>query len=149
MNIKFTLAPKHNKASIKRFYRQQNYNARFKGLDYCFIATIDDDIIGCLIISQLIPHNHQLLLHGLVTHNQQQGLGVASQLLEFSVFYMKKTNSESTSELFCFADESLSDFYSKSGFSMVDACLLNEELGHRYSAYKKYNKALVIFKIIT
>ncbi|REL35846.1 GNAT family N-acetyltransferase [Thalassotalea euphylliae] len=148
-----------NKNDVKRFYRNQNYSAKFKGYDQAFVASeynsiaplvhqdnnLSKNIIGGVIISQLRQGNKQALLHGLVVSQSYRGLGLGKKLTKHAL----KHCSLEVDHIVCFAEPHLAQFYGSCGFSLVDknsiTADLSPELAARFTSYQKYRANLAIF----
>ncbi|REL29277.1 GNAT family N-acetyltransferase [Thalassotalea euphylliae] len=148
-----------NKNDVKRFYRNQNYSAKFKGYDQAFVASenssaespsylhnnLSNNIIGSVIISQLRQGNKQALLHGLVVSQSYRGKGLGKKLTKHAL----KHCSLEVDHIICFAEPHLTQFYVSCGFSLVDknsiTANLSPELAARFTSYQKYQASLAIF----
>ena len=105
MGIEFRLANKTDKASIKRFYKEQKYSAGFMGYDHTMLALVGETIVGAVIVSRIDENNSQYLLHGLVISKGYRDQKIASTLIN----QIKKRYAP----IYCFADSSLANFYLK------------------------------------
>jgi len=139
VNIEFRLASKIDKASIKRFYKQQKYSAGFMGLDHTMLALVNDAIIGAVIVSKIEESNSQYLLHGLVVAQQYRGQQIASSLIK----HMTKR----FTSIYCFADSSLQNFYLNNGAALSSEDNLSTTLANRLNAYLKHSPKLNVFHL--
>lgn len=157
-------ASKADKKAIKRFYHQQHYSAKFKGLDTCYLIEVANDcapehrvecqnkpfkentkeIIACAIISQLEPNNSQLFLHALVVHKNYQQNGLATQLLSYAIDAKMKNSKKEITSIVCFCEPSLTSLYLKSHFICMSHEVLNPILNVRYHTYLKKESELKI-----
>ena len=137
MDIEFRLANKTDKASIKRFYKQQKYSAGFMGFDHTILALVDEDIIGAVIVSKIEENNSQYLLHGLLVSQHYRGQKIASSLI--------KQMTKRYAPIYCFADNSLTRFYLNNGAKQSSEDELSMTLACRLNAYLKRSPTLNIF----
>jgi GNAT superfamily N-acetyltransferase len=128
------IAEKSDKKAIKRFYKQQGFNAGFLGNDSVYLVKQAEQIKACMIISVI---NQQAFLHGLVVCASARKRGLAIKLLNKA--------KDTFSELICFAEESLTGFYQKQGFKLGKANILKDKLLMRYQSYIRHKTGLVIF----
>ena len=106
------------------------------GLDTTYLAKDDEEIIGAVIVSRLKKENQQVLLHALVVRQSYQRKGIAKLLLAQCT--------KQISNIRCFANPNLAEFYRKVNFLPVCADELSEELLVRYINYSKH-QTLMIF----
>jgi len=137
MNITISVAQKDDKNSIKRFYKSNHYSASFMGGDTCFIARLDNEIVGGVIISHDTRIDSLPFLHALVVNKQQRGSGIARNLLNEAQRHFNT--------IVCFADNSLQSFYFKRGFNQTTKNALPTGLTERFIRYQCKNPNLGIF----
>ena len=146
-------AIKSDKKSLHRFYKSQQYSAKFMGLDKSYIikSPITGDIIASVIISKIRAYNHQYFLHALVVDALYQNKGLATALINYV--------STIHQPLVCFSIKSLSKLYLQAGMKELITELvepehidvakgkfkLSTELSTRYSVYSKKQKSLTVF----
>ncbi len=148
--LNITLANKSDKKDILRFYKANNYSARFIGFDHCYLIKNDHVIVASVIVSLgKAKHsncasalgNLQYFLHALVVDPTYQKQGLAARLLHYSLTHHRP--------LVCFADCSLSPLYLKQGFTALSAGLIKKtltiELFNRFQQYTKQNNKLTVF----
>lgn len=132
---------KSDKKDILRFYKAQRYSARFIGLDCCYFITIDNNIIGSVLVSQLIPTNLQFLLHALAINKSHQRQGLAKALLNHV--------QSKYQPLVCFANQELSPLYLTNGFKKLAHTdindVLTEPLSIRFNRYLIKQPRLKVF----
>lgn len=128
------IEPIEYKIIAEKFYQQQRYHASFMGNDNCFVAKLNNDIVGAVIVSTINQHH---LLHALVVRPAQRRQGIASQLAKQCI--------SNNTPLYCFADKSLKSFYLRLSFKQLEICQLPHALAKRYSSYSKKNKSLLAF----
>lgn len=139
----FSLATKSDKSTIKRFYKEQSYSARFIGHDFGYLLYREETIIGSALISTITAASTQALLHGLVVANGHQQRGLGSQLLDFALSqYQQLRQGPRTVIAFCQSD--LLSFYQKHNFFVTDSNKLNRLLAPRYHSYQKKQSDLLI-----
>ncbi len=136
-NHTIELATKSDQKDIQRFYKQQNYSARFLGFDSCYLIRSNNRIIATVIVSQLSECHKQSLIHALVVDKNQLHQGFATLLLTYAAKHHKN--------LICFADNSLSMLYNKAGFIEINYNVLSEQLNIRYQQYRLTKPNLLIF----
>lgn len=141
MALSVTKAVKADKKSIQRFYKAQQYSASFMGFDHCYLLKQQEEIIACVIISQITPSHKQFFLHALVVDKSHQKKGFASQLLQ----HVTKLHHP----LVCFASNTLAALYESQGLQYLPknliASLLSETLVCRFKHYQKQQKSLAAF----
>ena len=135
--LKVIEAGKTDKKDIKRFYKQQHYNASFIGQDRTFLIKDNHLIVAAVIVSLISTDNHQALLHGLLVNKTYRKQNLATTLLNFT--------SKQYDALICFAEPAQEKFYIKRGFSIEHQQHLSPCLLSRYLAYKKKKTDLLIF----
>jgi len=81
-----------------------------------FVATVQDNIIGCIFFSRLTFDNNAnaYILSPVAVHTELQGQGVGQQLITFGINHLKDINVEL---VFTYGDPK---FYSKVGFTHVN-----------------------------
>ena len=143
MSLPFQIrkSEKSDKKNVLRFYKSQQYHARFIGLDYCYLLINKNAIIGSVIISQITPENAQYFLHALVIDSRYKNQGLASSLITFA--------STMHSPIICFAHEQLSPLYLANQFThlalnQVDN-QLTEQISIRFNTYRKKQPNLNVF----
>lgn len=134
-------ANKSDKKSILRFYKAQQYSARFLGLDHCYIIKNNEKIIASVIVSYIDKSNPMGFLHALVVDKTFQHQGLASQLIK----YTEKQHPT----MVCFANESLTPLYLKSLFTKLPQAqyrkTLAEHLFVRFNRYQIKQPQLKVF----
>ena len=135
--LKVIEAGKTDKKDIKRFYKQQHYNASFIGQDRTFLIKDNHLIVAAVIVSLISTDNRQALLHGLLVNKTYRKQNLATTLLNFV--------SKEYNDLVCFAVPAQENFYLKRGFSIEHQQHLSPCLLSRYLAYKKNKTDLQIF----
>ncbi len=162
-SLRITKTSKADKKHLQRFYRSCHYSARFIGFDTSYFITIEGDdkekdksevevevegeIIAAVIISNITIDNPTPLLHALVVKNTWQHQGIASYLLGHVIEEMEENNKQGDKQkIVCFANEKLSHFYLKNGFSQLVPQLLNSHLHQRYLGYQAKQKLLKVFQ---
>lgn len=128
---------KSDKRKLQRFYKSQKYSASFMGYDHFYLLTIDEEILGAVMISYLSQTNKYGLIHALVVSQNYQHKGYASELI-------KKIKSEH-SDIICFADYKLSKLYTGVGLHIELPKNIPNYLTERYKSYKLKNESLAIF----
>jgi len=80
-----------------------------------FIATLEDEIFGCIFFSRILLANKQtaFILSPAAVATQQQGNGIGQALIRFGIEHLK---SKGVDLLFTYGDPA---FYSKSGFVQI------------------------------
>ncbi|WP_371185900.1 GNAT family N-acetyltransferase [Thalassotalea maritima] len=127
-------AEKSDKKDIKRFYKQQKYNARFLGDDACYFIKDNEQIIACVIISY---QHRSPFLHGLCVDGTHRHQGIARQLLTHCQHLHQ--------HIYCFAQDSLAGLYLNSHFSQVSQDTLPNSLQTRFTSYLRKQTNLVAF----
>ena len=145
MNLIFRQAIKADKKEIKRFYKKQQYSAKFMGLDHCFIAEKDTIIIASVIISKLTDNNQQYFLHALAVDRSYQNQGLASKLLKYATNHI--ATKEQPTAIVCFCNPDLIPLYQKTGFNLLTQEELKQTLYSRYLLYRNKQSDLVIAAI--
>lgn len=112
------------------------------GYDTCYAAYIDEQMIGCVILSdigKIEDKNTQdpLFLHALVVDKNFRNKGVASNLLSHVNSLHKST--------ICFASGELKQLYFSNEFTMRQSDELTEPFKSRYINYKNKQPDLFIF----
>lgn len=133
----FCKAAKSDKKSILRFYKSQNYSARFLGYDHCYFVKQNGSIIASVIVSQLAENHSQSLIHALVVKEGLRHQGLATKLIKHCT--ANHTN------LVCFALDKLSPLYLKSGFKLASNSELTEQLSIRFNSYQQKQASMQIF----
>lgn len=145
MDLTFRPAIKSDKKEVKRFYKKQQYSAKFMGLDHCFIIEKDNTIIASAIISKLTEDNQQCFLHALVVDKNYQKIGLATELLKYATNHL--ATKEQLTAIVCFCSPDLIPLYQKTGFNLLTQGDLNQTLCSRYLLYRKKQSDLVIAAI--
>ena len=145
MNLIFRQANKTDKKDIKRFYKSQQYSAKFMGLDHCFIIEYKCEIVASVIISQLNQQNQQYFLHALVVNSCYQKQGFASKLLKYATDEISTVHKPAL--IVCFCDANLIFLYQKCGFKLLSENALNQILHSRFLLYKNKVNDLSIVAI--
>ncbi len=65
-----------------RFYKSQQYSARFIGKDHCYIVKLNNKIVASVILSAGQVCGDYWLLHGLVIDKVMRGKKIASVILQ-------------------------------------------------------------------
>lgn len=134
------------KNDIKRFYRHQNYSAKFKGYDQVFFAIQSEkqaiecqseNIIASVIISQLKQDHKQALLHGLVVDNVHRGKKLGTKLINYAL----KQCSLPVEHIVCFAEPRLAPFYVNCGFAFADNYLAENNVAGKNLVEKNVQTA--------
>lgn len=137
-SMEITQATKPDKKAVLRFYKSQQYSARFIGFDRCYIMRQDDTIFASVIVSAAEPSSEQYLLHALVSDKHYRGRGLASSLIKHCL-------SQNT-QLVCFCQPSLTTLYTQHGFKQLSEndveLKLNTHLQMRFSQYRNKYSAL-------
>ena len=140
-NRLITLAEKSEKKSILRFYKSQQYSARFIGLDKCYLVKNDGNIIASVIISKIHPDNQQYFLHALVVDKHFRQQGIAHELLAKVMANYRP--------MVCFCQSSLRFFYQECGWQLVSLTQLDRQLTEyisiRFHRYQKNGAELEVF----
>lgn len=136
-NLKIQKSNKANKKDIQRFYKLNNYSARYIGYDHTYTVTLEDKIIGAVIISYQSDNNHYALLHALLIAPSHRNKGYAKQLI------LKVLNDHH--HIICFAERGLERLYVNHGFSEEASNNLPDYLIRRYESYVNKNKELIVF----
>ena len=131
-------ALKSDKKDIMRFYKSQQYSARFIGKDHCYIVKLNNKIVASVILSAGQVCGDYWLLHGLVIDKVMRGKKIASVILQAII------NSEHLGDKFkkiiCFADVALQGLYKKNLFvtynSTAEIKTLPQELKQRFKRYQ-------------
>ncbi|GAA0819849.1 hypothetical protein GCM10009111_24450 [Colwellia asteriadis] len=138
-DLSITKALKSDKKAILRFYKSQQYSARFIGLDQAYLIKSENVIIACVIISQLTPTNEQYFLHGLVVAKSHQRQGIARLLLQHV--------QNSHQPLVCFTQPILAPLYLSENMIQVSEKSVELKLSPavytRYQTYLKTQSCLV------
>jgi len=127
---------KTNKKKIKRFYKNNNYSASLIGYDETYIITIEEEIIGSVIISYQNQNNNCALLHALLINKNHRNNSYANQLIE--------TVRKQHHYLVCFTERKLIKLYKQNGFIECDVNEIPSFLSNRYQSYLKKNTDLII-----
>ena len=148
--LTIALANKSDKKDILRFYKANNYSARFIGFDKCYVIKKNQLIIASVIVSKVrldqqesaeINSKSQYFLHALVVALAYQKQGLATQLLKHSLTQHLP--------MVCFSDASLAPLYLKQGFKALNNGLVKSnltiELFKRFKQYSKYRSHLTVF----
>ncbi len=148
--LTIALANKSDKKDILRFYKANNYSARFIGFDRCYVIKNELSIVASVIISMgkleqknctKALSNSQYFLHALVVDPAYQKQGLATRLLNYSLARHRP--------IVCFAHSSLSPLYQKQGFKALRDDLVKStltiELFNRYQQYIKHQSNLTVF----
>ncbi|SEL02616.1 Acetyltransferase (GNAT) family protein [Colwellia chukchiensis] len=112
-----TKASKIDKKDILRFYKGQNYRARFIGQDDCYFIKHNNKIIACSMISAGKEKQQFWLLHALVTDIGFRNCGLARTLLHT---IQSPTIRPNYPYIVCFADNQLHKFYLANNFRYCD-----------------------------
>lgn len=123
------------KKDIQRFYKVNHYPASYIGYDHIYTITLENQIIGAVIVSYQSENNHYALLHALLITPTNRHKGYAKQLI-------KRVRSEH-SHIICFAERELEGLYINNGFSEITPNRLPDYLIKRYESYKKKSKTLI------
>ena len=139
MTLAIQKAQKTDKKDLLRFYKQQQYSARFLGYDQAFFIKTNNNshIIAAVIISTINEHSPQTLLHALVVDKKHRHQQLASALLQHCI--------SQRLTLVCFADKALTRLYINNGFSAVAPTTLTVELQQRFVSYHTKNTHLMPF----
>ena len=147
--MNFERVNQSHKKLIKQFYKQEKYSASYMGLDHVFIAQVEQETVGAIIISQISKANNQYLLHGFVIKQCYRKAGIGKELHHYAIASLAKDKNynkkQNLNSIICFADECLSNFYIKLGYKSDTLENLNNTLTPRYNAYKKRQNQLTIF----
>jgi GNAT superfamily N-acetyltransferase len=148
--LTIALANKSDKKDILRFYKVNNYSARFIGFDKCYLIKKNQVIIASVIVSKARLDQQesaernsksQYFLHALVVAPTYQKQGLATQLVKHSLTLH--------SSLVCFSDASLAPLYLKQGFKALSDSLVKNnltiELFKRFQQYSKHQSGLKVF----
>jgi len=135
--LKIQKNSKANKKDTLRFYKLNNYSARYIGYDHTYTVTLEGKIIGAAIISYQSENNHYALLHALLITPSHRNKSYAKQLI------LKIMNDHH--HIICFAEKSLERLYLNNGFSKSVSNKLPDYLIKRYESYVKKSKELVVF----
>jgi GNAT superfamily N-acetyltransferase len=148
--LTIALASKSDKKDILRFYKANNYSARFIGFDKCYLIKKNQVIIASVIVSKARLDQQesaernsksQYFLHALVVAPTYQKQGLATQLVKHSLTLH--------SSLVCFSDASLAPLYLKQGFKALSDSLVKNnltiELFKRFQQYSKHQSGLKVF----
>lgn len=92
----------------KKFYKANRYSDKTNRLDEIFAAYHHNEIVGCVRFS---PLENQTLLRAMVVAKDFRGLGIASQLIDYSLTHC------TANEVWTFPFVELTKFYRKSRFS--------------------------------
>ena len=136
---KFTIQKlnKDRKKDIKSFYKENSYSASFIGYDHAYILTLEDKIIGAVIISYQSENNRYALLHGLFIEPSFRNKGCANLLIKNVIREHK--------HIICFAERELECIYISNGFFEEKSDKLPSYLIKRYESYVKKSTRLSIF----
>ncbi|WP_160298240.1 GNAT family N-acetyltransferase [Thalassomonas actiniarum] len=135
--FEFCRAHKSDKKAIKRFYRRHSYSASFMGLDSCYLVKEQQEIIACVLQSQLLVENNQSLLHALVVDPAYRRQSIATSLLDYCCAFHPLT--------VCFAVPQLAPLYLSNNFQLAEPEQLSPLLAKRYLQYIKTKPELAIF----
>lgn len=148
--LTIALASKSDKKDILRFYKANNYSARFIGFDKCYLIKKNQVIIASVIVSKARLDQQesaernsksQYFLDALVVAPTYQKQGLATQLVKHSLTLH--------SSLVCFSDASLAPLYLKQGFKALSDSLVKNnltiELFKRFQQYSKHQSGLKVF----
>ncbi|WP_281558758.1 GNAT family N-acetyltransferase [Thalassomonas sp. RHCl1] len=135
--FEFCRAQKSDKKAIKRFYRKHSYSASFMGLDSCYLAKDKQEIIACVLHSQLLVENNQSFLHALVVDPAYRRQSIATSLLDYCCAFHPLT--------VCFAAPKLTSLYLSNNFQLAKPEQLSPLLAKRYLQYIKTKPELAIF----
>ncbi|MDG1752288.1 MAG: GNAT family N-acetyltransferase [Thalassotalea sp.] len=142
MNI--VKAEKSDKKAILRFYKAQHYSASFIGYDHCYFLRDKQTIIAAMIVSKIALQHHHYFLHALVVDKQYQQQGIATKLLQLAL--------QKHQPLICFANESLSAFYTKSNMVKLTNSQMTKSLPEhlllRFEVYRNKQPQLKVFKSV-
>ena len=148
--VSLRVADKQDKASLKRFYKRNSYNASYMGYDTCYIAESrlnrpnekveQSEIVAAVIVSAIKEDSRQFLLHALVIDESFRRQKLASGILASELFC--STNQQ---DLVCFAESDIEPFYTKAKFKIIQESELERHLQQRYQSYKKKRPSLLIF----
>lgn len=144
------VADNQDKASIKRFYKRNNYSASYMGHDTCYIVESGlnkpnkknekSELLAAVIVSAIKEDSRQFLLHALVIDESFRRQKLASDILASELF--RSTNQQ---DLVCFAESNLEPFYIGLGFKVIQENGLESHLQQRYQSYKKKRPSLLVF----
>jgi GNAT superfamily N-acetyltransferase len=137
--VVYTALNKANKKDLKRFYKAHGYSASFMGYDHCYIASINNAIIGSVILSYIDNKNTCALLHALFIHPQYRKRNYGHALVQYAYNEHKK--------LICFADKALELFYIGNNF--IEGTLENipNSMLERFKSYQTKNINLRVYVI--
>jgi GNAT superfamily N-acetyltransferase len=142
--MRITKAEKSDKKAILRFYKYQHYSASFIGYDHCYFIRHNQTIIAAMIVSKIALQHRHYFLHALVVDKQFQHQGLATQLLQHAIIQHQP--------LICFADESLSAFYTQNHMLKLTDIQKTENLPEhlllRYKVYQNKQSQLKVFKSV-
>lgn len=150
------LAKRSDKKSILRFYKENNYSARFIGFDSCYLIKAQDKIIASVIISKgnvqqesppAANSGEQSAVSSTITSkapvmnsNTHLENSITQQYLLHALFvaphYRKQGHAEALLEhalnyhqkLVCFAKPSLAKLYLNNGFTILKDNLIEPSL---------------------
>ena len=142
------LAKKSDKKSVLRFYKNNQYSARFIGLDTCYIIKDNDNIIASVIISKMPSFSNltqnlpvplsttsisQYFLHALLVSINYRGQGLAKSIIMHALALHQP--------LVCFAPEPLSPLYLTSGLTMIEGSSIESSIDAMlHTRFKRYSR---------
>lgn len=140
-------ALKSDKKDILRFYKLQQYSARFIGQDHCYIIKDDNKVIASVLISAGQQGSKFWLLHALVVEKPMHGNKLASLLIQAVIKH--NFHNEGLSKIICFADVKLQQLYLKNNFikynEIHQIAKLPDEFQQRLARYQTKNKNLACY----
>ena len=136
-HITYAIYLKENKKLLKRFYKANHYSASFMGLDHTYVVSLNNTIIGCVILSYLDKTNTIAFLHALFISPIHRHKGYAHCLIEYACKHHE--------QIICFADSSLDQLYTKSKFIEGSIEKLPAVILKRFTTYLSKHKNLRIY----
>lgn len=140
-------ALKSDKKDILRFYKSQQYSARFIGQDHCYVVKVDNEIIASALISAGQENSDFWLLHALVIDKSMRGKKLASLLIQAII--SNSFHNQGLFKVICFADEKLQQLYMKNNFMKYNEinqmATLPDEFQQRLKRYQMKNKNLCCY----
>ncbi|MEH6597573.1 MAG: GNAT family N-acetyltransferase [Colwellia polaris] len=140
-------AIKSDKKDVLRFYKSQQYSARFIGQDHCYIIKVDNKIIASALISAGQENSNSWLLHALVIDKSMRGNKLASFLIRAII--NNRFHNQALVKVICFADEKLQQLYIKNNFIKYNEtkqiATLPDEFQQRLKRYQMKNKNLCCY----